>query len=60
MLQHLAERAEENLKASCSELWVSELGPGSFGITNSTSSNSIQQVNFALQQPCNSIGGEEE
>jgi len=42
MSQHLAKNAEENIKASCSELWVSGSGPGTFSITNSTSSNSIQ------------------
>jgi hypothetical protein len=59
MSQRLAEHAEENLKAPCSELWVSGSGPGNFGITNSTSSNSTKQVHFALQQACNSTGEEE-
>jgi hypothetical protein len=36
------------------------IDPGTPGpITNSTSSNSIQQANFALRQACNSTRGEE-
>ena len=49
LAKHLAEHAKENLKTSCSLLWVSGSGPRTFGTSNSTSSNSTQQVNFALQ-----------